>query len=325
MRETLENACGEPKSLLDYLQEQGWKPVRDAGREEVCGLCPLHTETRPSFYVNRRKQVFYCHGCGQGGDGIRLVELLEGVGFAQARARLRPAAPAAGLLERTYRFYQAQLAGCDSAQRYLACRGIRSRELIAQMRIGYAPGACLRSHLEEAGYDRQCMREAGLINKQGRDCFFGCITFPLPGAGNLYGRSITNGWPHRFLPGSKGGLYGWSRAQAFPSLILVEGLFDLAALWQAGFLQAVAALGSHLNSTQWAQLSTASSRTIYLCLDADGNGSGPRAARQLGMRLTEAGLEARRVELPCGHDPNSFFAAGADAAEFQRYLDRARP
>jgi DNA primase len=62
--------------LLEFLLERGWKPVRDNGREEVAGLCPLHRDTRPSFYVNRRKQVFYCHGCGCGGGLTRLARLL---------------------------------------------------------------------------------------------------------------------------------------------------------------------------------------------------------------------------------------------------------
>lgn len=326
MTEAQRDALRRHRPLLDYLQEQGWKAIRDGGREEVCGLCPLHAETQPSFYVNRRKQVFYCHGCGRGGDVIRLVELLEGVSFAEALARLRPAVAGSGLLEETYRFYQARLRDSEQAQSYLESRGIRSQGVIAQMRLGYARGACLRAHLEWAGYDRQAMRQAGLIDPQGRDCFFDCVTFPLTEAGNLYGRSISaSRWRHRFLTGSKGGLYGWGGVSAFSSIIVVEGLFDLASLWQAGFGSAVAILGAHLNGLQYAQLSAATGHRIYLCLDADENGSGRRAARQLSLRLHQAGIDVRRVELPPGYDPNRFFTAGAAADDFRRYLDRARP
>src|SRR5438067_9343793 len=52
--------------LLEYLQRHNWKPCRTGSRREFVGLCPLHRETRPSFYVNAAKNLFYCHGCGQG-------------------------------------------------------------------------------------------------------------------------------------------------------------------------------------------------------------------------------------------------------------------
>jgi DNA primase len=130
---------------------------------------------------------------------------------------------------------------------------------------------------------------------------------------------------HRFLPGSKGTLYGWTRVAAFARVIVVEGLFDLAALWQAGFPNTVAALGSHLNNPQIAQLCRMDERFVYICFDADRNGSGQRAAHRLSVQLRHAGVDALRVELPLGHDPASFFASGATACDFQRRLERARP
>jgi hypothetical protein len=104
----------------------------------VAVLCPLHRETRPSFYINRRKNVFYCHGCGRGGDLIRLMELLEGLSFAQAIVRLRGHDRAATALEEAVRFYQRQLPRCPQAQRYLEQRGIHAAEAIDRMHIGYA-------------------------------------------------------------------------------------------------------------------------------------------------------------------------------------------
>lgn len=315
------NAFPPPVSLLDFLFDRGWKPVRDSGREEVAGLCPLHRDRRPSFYVNRRKQVFYCHGCGMGGGLARLVRLLdrlpEPVVVCAAPDRLP---------DRAYRFYERQLAQSADARAYLARRGIHDPAVIARMRIGYAPGACLRGYLQRLGYDRRVLFESGLVNERGRDAFFRCLTFPLEQAGNLYGRSIIASGicRHRFLPGSKGGLYGWQQALAFPRVILVEGLFDLAALWQSGFDNAVAALGSHLNNLQLSELCQGE-RVIYICFDADRNGSGQRASHRLSVQLRHAGVEALRVELPRGHDPASLFAAGACAADFRRLLDRARP
>lgn len=316
-----DDASQTPISLLDYLAQRGWKKVRDDGREEVVGLCPLHRETVPSFYVNRRKQVFYCHGCDRGGGLARLIHLLDG--------RQEPTHEfftAEQLLEQAYRFYQRQLARSEDACAYLVGRGIHDRAVIERMRIGYAPGACLRGYLARLGYSRYALLERGLVDFGGRDCLFRCLTFPLEHAGNLYGRSVGNGFcRHRFLPGCKGGLYGWNQALALPRVIVVEGLFDVAALWQAGFPHAVAALGSHLNNQQLTELCQPGERTPYICFDADRNGSGQRAARRLSIQLRHAGVEALRVDLPEGHDPASFFAAGASAADFQHVLDRARP
>ena len=70
-------------SLLEYLRSQNWNG-RPVGRgSELVGPCPLHSETRPSFYVNVRKNLFYCHGCGHGGDLIRFVELSRHLSFRQ--------------------------------------------------------------------------------------------------------------------------------------------------------------------------------------------------------------------------------------------------
>jgi DNA primase len=71
--------------LLDYLRQHNWTG-RPAGHNEFVGLCPLYHETRPLFYVNTHKNVFYCHGCGQGGDLIRFIELWRGLSFRQSLA-----------------------------------------------------------------------------------------------------------------------------------------------------------------------------------------------------------------------------------------------
>ncbi len=129
--------------------------------------------------------------------------------------------------------------------------------------------------------------------------------------------------PHRFLPGAKGGLYAWEHARQYPEVILVEGLFDYAALWQAGFHNVTCSLGANLNARQFRQLCDAL-RTVYLAFDADTNGSGQRAAQSLACRLTEQGVNVRTVALPDGHDPNSFFAKGGDARQFQSLLEAAQ-
>jgi DNA primase len=164
--------------------------------------------------------------------------------------------------------------------------------------------------------------QAGLVTGGGYDAYARRIVFPLEG--NLYGRSLsTAAPPHRFLPGAKGGLYSWAQAQSYPEVILVEGLFDYAVLWEAGFHNVTCSLGAHLNARQFRQLCDAP-RTVYLTFDADRNGSGQKAAQCLLQNLRPRGITARLVSLPEGHDPNSFFLQGGDARQFQSLLEAAQ-
>ena len=109
----------------------------------------------------------------------------------------------------------------------------------------------------------------------------------------------------------------------YPQVILVEGLFDYAVLWEAGFRNLTCSLGTHLNARQFRQLCDAP-RAVYLTFDADRNGSGQQASRQLAQRLHHAGIRAHMVGLPPGHDPNSYFAAGATVADFAACLESAQ-
>lgn len=314
--------------LLTYLEQQGWKPTAYSESDEVCGRCPLHGDSRPSFYVNRRKDVFYCHGCGQGGDVIRLVELMHGWDFRTALANLGGEEQGGASGKRLWNdagdFYRHQLSYSIDAQTYLHRRGIESPEVVQRMRIGYAPGGCLRAYLQELGYSRAAILSSGLMDAQGRDRLWRAITFPLAETASMYGRHTDPAaGRHRFLARPKGGLYGWELVTGCPTVIVVEGLFDLASLWQAGFTNAVALLGSHFNERQKAQLCDGRERRVYLCLDADENGSGLRAARWWCQRLEQPGLRLLPVQLPGGYDPNRFFAEGGSAARFSRYLEEA--
>ena len=88
--------------LLEYLQRHHWRGHRVGAGPEFAGLCPLHEETHPSFYINARKSLFYCHGCGRGGDLIRFVELSHHLSFRESVAYLqKELAPTAQLLAHT--------------------------------------------------------------------------------------------------------------------------------------------------------------------------------------------------------------------------------
>jgi hypothetical protein len=171
------------------------------------------------------------------------------------------------------------------------------------------------------------LRGLGLINARGADALYQRIVFPLQQGEcivNLYGRSIGSAFAHRFLPGSKGGLYAWEKVRNCSEVVLVEGLFDYAVLRQAGFFNVTCSLGTHLNDTQLRQLCEGE-RTVYIAFDVDRNQSGQHAAEQLAHLLITHGISARRVPLPDGHDPNSFFVEGGDAPRFQSLLEAAQP
>ena len=142
-------------SLLDYLQAHDWRPARRLSRGRLMGLCPLHDDHQPSFLVDPSKSLFYCYGCGRGGDVIRFAELYHQVRFPQALALLHQWRGLPPLLHEAASFYRMQLHRHGEAVAYLYQRGLRSPELIEHMRIGYAPGGCLRGWLTQLGYPLQ--------------------------------------------------------------------------------------------------------------------------------------------------------------------------
>jgi DNA primase len=310
-------------SLMAYLEAQDWRPQRALTRGRWMGLCPLHRDHKPSFLVDPQRDLFYCYGCGRGGDIFRFVELYHQLSFPQALASLLRWRGQLPLLRVAADFYHTQLHRCREGLEYLCQRGIRTPKVIEHMRLGYAPGSCLRRFLLQAGYPVSSLQDTGLVNAAGYDSFCRRIVVPLEC--NLYGRSISaSAPPHRFLPGSKGGLYLWEHAWHCTEVILVEGLLDYAVVWQGGFRNLTCAMGTQLNAHQFGQLCSGP-RTVYIAFDADVNGSGPGAARRLAQQLVRHGVTARLVTLPENHDPNSFFTGGGDARQFQALLESAMP
>jgi len=95
-------------------------------------------------------------------------------------------------------------------------------------------------------------------------------------------------------------------------------------LWQSGFRNTTSAIGTHLTSAQLDQLCGQPGRSIYIVFDQDENKAGQQGSQQLAFRLQRSGGTARIVQLPAGHDPNSYFLAGATAADFAALLAGAQ-
>ena len=170
--------------LLDYLQAHDWQPTGQLSRGRLMGLCPLHDDHKPSFLVDSHKSLFYCYGCGRGGDVIRFAELYHQVKFPQALSLLHQWRGLPPLLHEAAGFYRMQLHRHSEAVAYLYHRGIRSAELIEHMQIGYAPGRCLRGWLTQLGYPLQALQQAGLVTAVGYDAYTHRVAASQPASGS---------------------------------------------------------------------------------------------------------------------------------------------
>ena len=125
--------------------------------------------------------MFYCHGCGRGGDLIRLVELSQGLSFRQTIDYLQRQIPPphhGDVRAQAARFYQSQLHLHPQALHYLAQRGLHDSAIIETLGIGYACGGNLRRHLATQGCPFEEILSSGLIDLQGRDTFYRRVIFP---------------------------------------------------------------------------------------------------------------------------------------------------
>jgi len=169
--------------LLEYLRRRNWTARPVGSHQEFVGLCPLHVESTPSFYVNAAKDVFYCHGCGRGGDLIRFVQLALNLSFRGALSHISqelgmPEAAEDDVLREAIGFYQRQLDRHSEALDYLHSRGLHDPKLIHQLGIGYAPGGTVRRHMTLLGYPSDLLLQIGLIDQRGYDTLYRRIVFP---------------------------------------------------------------------------------------------------------------------------------------------------
>jgi DNA primase len=204
----------------------GYLTLKKSGHDSFTGLCPFHAEKTPSFSVSPSKGMYYCFGCGKGGDAIRFLSEVEHLQFAEAVERLAKEAGVtlryegdtperrreAGRRQSLHRaneeaadlYHRMLVEGREGedARRYLAERGI-DREAAATFGIGYAPGYpdFLLRRLARS-LSTEVLVEAGLAIKDEagnvRDRFRGRITFPVH---DLAGRAVGIG--ARVLPGAR--------------------------------------------------------------------------------------------------------------------------
>ncbi|HET8969361.1 MAG TPA: DNA primase, partial [Gaiellaceae bacterium] len=329
--------------------------LRRASSARYTGRCPFHEERTPSFSVDPVGKLYYCFGCGKGGDVVRFVQETENLDFVGAieylaerfRVTLEydessPREDAArqrrerltALLEQATSYFERTLweseAGA-SVRDYVASRGLGD-EIARAFRLGLSRGTGLVAKARERGFTDEEIRAAGLANGRGNDYFPFRLMFPLSDArGRIVGfqaRKLRDDDPLRgkyvntpegelFKKGNV--LYGLHLARPAVAkqdrAIVVEGNTDVIALRQAGVEPVVASMGTALTENQLRELGRLTKR-LFLCFDADAAG---QEATLRGMELAVGqGFDVRVVALPKGEDPADApdsFSARLGAAE----------
>ena len=317
------------------------------------GLCPFHNEKTPSFSVTPGKQMYYCFGCGAGGNVYNFIMEYENYTFSEALKHLadragvelpkieysrevrEKAEQRAELLEinkqaAQYYYYQLRTEGGKIGYQYLSGRGL-SEETMRKFGLGYSDkfGGGLYKFLKSKGYSDERLRESGLFNVDERhgmyDKFWNRVIFPIMDVNNRVigfgGRVMGDGKP-KYLnsPETKifdksRNLYGLNIARTTRKkyLILCEGYMDVSSVHQAGFTNAVASLGTALTSGH-ASLLKRYTQEVLLLYDSDE--AGIRAALRGIPILRDAGVNSRVVNLKPYKDPDEFIKnMGAEAFE----------
>lgn len=323
------------------------------------GLCPFHSEKSPSFSVSRNKQMFYCFGCGEGGNVITFLMKYEHYTFPEALRVLaerigktlpqeefseeakRKAGEKKQLLEihkEAAKFYYVQLRSKQGGQamEYFKKRGLTD-ETLKKFGLGYSGkyGDGLVKYLKQKGYKDALLKESGLVQydeKRGAyDKFWNRVIFPIMDGNHKViafgGRVMGDGKP-KYLnsPETKifeksRNLYGlnFARSTKESSFLVCEGYMDVIALHQAGFTNAVASLGTALTS-QHANIIKRYVKQVYLTYDSDE--AGIKAALRAVALMREAGISTRIINMEPYKDPDEFIKnLGADA--YKERIERA--
>lgn len=306
------------------------------------GLCPFHSEKSPSFSVSPSKQMYYCFGCGAGGNVITFIMEYENYSFTEAlrmlaeragvelpkaeydkeareQADLKSALLEINKLAANYFYYQLKQPQGQVGYRYLKERSL-SDETITRFGLGFSNKTSddLYRYLKSKGYTDQILKESGLVTIEERgtyDKFWNRVMFPILDVNNRVigfgGRVMGDGTP-KYLnsPETKlfdksRNLYGlnYARTSREKYILICEGYMDVIAMHQAGFTNAVASLGTAF-TTQHAALLKRYTDQVILTYDSDG--AGVKAALRAIPILKSVGISIKVLNMQPYKDPDEF-------------------
>ncbi|MCL2718155.1 MAG: DNA primase [Lachnospiraceae bacterium] len=324
------------------------------------GLCPFHNEKSPSFSVSLHRQMYYCFGCGAGGNVFTFIMEYENFSFPEAVKLLADKAGVTlpeveyseevrkkenkrmKLLEvnkeaAKYFYYQLRTERGRNAHNYLLNRNL-TEETMQNFGLGYANknNDDLTLYLKNKGYDENLVREAGLASfheKHGTsDKFWNRVMFPIQDLNHRVigfgGRVMGEGEPkylnspETMVFDKSRNLYGlnFARTSRKNHIILCEGYLDVIALNQAGFTQAAASLGTAFTAGQ-ANLLRRYTEEVILAYDSDA--AGEKAILRAITILKECGLTGRVLNLAPYKDPDDF-VNNLGSEEFEKRINEAQ-
>mgnify|MGYP005845961965 CR=1 FL=1 len=324
------------------------------------GLCPFHNEKSPSFSVSPGKQMYYCFGCGAGGNVLTFVMEYENYTFQEAltaladragvslpkmeyskeareQAEFRSRLLEVNKLAANYFYYQLKQPQGKAGYEYFKEKRGLTDETILRFGLGYSNKTSddLYRFLREKGYEDSFLKETGLVTVEergGRDKFWNRVMFPIMDVNNRVigfgGRVMGEGEPKylnspetRLFDKSRS-LYGlnYARTTREKFMLICEGYLDVISLHQAGFTNVVASLGTAFTSQHAGILKRYTDQVI---LTYDSDGAGVKAALRAIPILREAGLSARILNMSPCKDPDEFMK-NLGAEEFEKRIGTAR-
>ncbi len=265
------NAIKRDVSLVDLVRSRGIDLKKNG--KGYKGLCPFHDDKNSaSLSVTPSQNLFQCFGCGEAGDVIKFVQLIDQVDFKAAVETLTgdmaantkpepkvvqikqqkeiPAEKACQLLERVVSIYTKDFHEQRPGKAYLEGRGLVDAGLFASRQVGFCRSS-LNEILPKDGSIREDLQQLGILDNKGRERFHNCLVIPVYDSEGmivtLYGRSISEGNKrHLFLPDRPTGLWNSVTCKTFEVVILVESIIDGFSVLQAGFPNVVAIQGTWL-------------------------------------------------------------------------------
>ncbi|MBO6129517.1 MAG: DNA primase [Pseudobutyrivibrio sp.] len=323
------------------------------------GLCPFHNEKTGSFSVSPGKQMYYCFGCGAGGNVFSFLMAYNNMTFKEAIEEL---APKCGVTlpqrEMTYQekrqadrrsrlfeinkeaagYYYKMLRSPEGQK---AMDYFTGRELSAETMHKFGLGCTskysdsLYKYLRGKGYEDEILKDCGLITidekRGGHDKFWNRAMFPIFDANGKVvafgGRVMGDGEP-KYLNSPETEIFNKSRTlfglyfarkTRREQFILCEGYMDVISLHQAGFDNAVASLGTALTEGHAGMLKRYV-KDVYLSYDSDG--AGQKAALRAIPILKNAGISCRIINMSPYKDPDEFIKA-LGAEEYEKRIQNA--